>query len=308
MKKFIAMLIAAALLLCGCNLKDGERDEEAYSFRDARGNNVTVSSIERVVVLYGSFAEAWLNAGGELSGTTEDAVKERGLDLSEKTKIVGTVKEPNIEEIIALDPTLVILSADIEKQTEIGESLGKMNVPCAYMRIDYFEDYLHFLRISCDLTEREDLYKKNGTDVKVRIDSILSEIPAEENRTVLFLRAYSSGAKAKKDDNFAAAMLTELGCVNIAQKHPSLLEDLSMEEIILEDPEYIFVSTMGDEEKALTALSSGIGANPAWSELSAVKNDRFIVLPKELFHYKPNARWDESYRYLAEILYPEIFN
>jgi len=28
------------------------------------------------------------------------------------------------------------------------------------------------------------------------------------------------------------------------------------------------------------------------------------VLNKELFHYKPNARWGESYEILANILYP----
>jgi iron complex transport system substrate-binding protein len=80
-----------------------------------------------------------------------------------------------------------------------------------------------------------------------------------------------------------------------------------MEVIIQEDPDYIFVVTMGDSEKALQALQDGIEKNPAWSDLSAVKNDRFIVLPKELFHYKPNARWGESYEYVAKILYPDKF-
>ncbi len=315
MKRIFCILIAVVLLLCGCNLKDGDKTGDVsssanfpYSFEDALGNKVTVFSIERVVVLYGSFAEAWLNAGGDIVGTTADAIEERGLELFTETKIVGTVKEPNLEEIIALNPTFVILSADIEKQAGIGESLKSMNIPYAYMRIDFFEDYLHFLRIACDMTEREDLYKKNGIDVRARIDNIIASIPTDQSCEMLFLRAYSSGAKAKTNDNFAAVMLRELGCINIAEKHPSLLEELSIEAIVSEDPEYIFVSTMGDEEKALEALNSEIGSNPAWSELSALKNNKFIVLPKELFHYKPNARWDESYEYLAKILYPEIFN
>ena len=46
--------------------------------------------------------------------------------------------------------------------------------------------------------------------------------------------------------------------------------------------------------------------NPAWAGLSAVKNGRYVLLPKELFHYKPNVRWGESYACLAEILYPEL--
>ena len=64
---------------------------------------------------------------------------------------------------------------------------------------------------------------------------------------------------------------------------------------------------MGNSEKAIQALKDGIEQNPAWSGLTAVKNDRYIVLPKELFHYKPNARWGESYEFIAKILFPDQF-
>ena len=43
-------------------------------------------------------------------------------------------------------------------------------------------------------------------------------------------------------------------------------------------------------------------------QLVSSENDRFVVLPKELFHYKPNARWGESYEYVAKILYPINLN
>jgi len=144
-------------------------------------------------------------------------------------------------------------------------------------------------------------------EVKEQIDAVLSKIDKGNSPDILFIRAFSSGAKAKYDDNMACKILNDLGTVNIASRHESLLEDLSMEVIIQEDPDYIFVVTMGDSEKAINALKDGIGKNPAWSDLSAVKNDRFIVLPKELFHYKPNSRWGDSYEYVARILYPDKF-
>ena len=31
----------------------------------------------------------------------------------------------------------------------------------------------------------------------------------------------------------------------------------------------------------------------------------FHFLPKDLYHFKPNARWDESYEGVCDILYPE---
>ena len=53
-------------------------------------------------------------------------------------------------------------------------------------------------------------------------------------------------------------------------------------------------------------MEETFGSNPAWAGLSAVQNGRYVLLPRELFHYKPNARWGESYAYLAKILYPDL--
>ena len=129
---------------------------------------------------------------------------------------------------------------------------------------------------------------------------------AQNPPTALLIRAYSTGAKAKGMDNLAGVILHELGVKNLVEDHPSLLEELSMEEIIAADPDYIFVTTMGSSsQKALDALRDGIQSNPAWASLSAVQNDRYILLPEDLFHYKPNDRWGESYAYLANILCPE---
>ena len=86
-----------------------------------------------------------------------------------------------------------------------------------------------------------------------------------------------------------------------------MLEDVSMEEIITQNPDYIFVLTMGNEDNALNFLKNNIENNKAWKNLKAVQNSNYIVLPKELFHYKPNNRWDKSYEYIAKIIYPELY-
>lgn len=82
-----------------------------------------------------------------------------------------------------------------------------------------------------------------------------------------------------------------------------------MEKIIQEDPDFIFVQTMGsDKEKIFKKLKSDVESNPAWASLTAVKNNRYIILPKDLYLYKPNDRYAEAYEKLAKILYPEVFN
>ena len=300
MKHFICILLVL-LLLCGCAPKKEAAGK--FTFTDDLGYTVQLESWEHVVSLYGSFAEVWLLAGGTLSGTTKDAITERNLSLGEDVAIVGTVKEPNLEQIIAASPDFVILSADTANQVKLHDTLTLAGIPHAYYRVDTFADYLKMLEQFCAMTGRADLYEENGLATQKQINEILASVDKTIQPEVLLLRAYSTGVKAKGADNLAGFMLQDLGAVNIAQQEGSLLENLSLESIIAADPAYIFISTMGDEEAALAYLKENWETNPAWAELTAVKAGQVTVLPKELFHYKPNADWGESYAYLAQILY-----
>lgn len=341
MKRILPIFLALALLLTGCtavsttesasqtvsqvdsssqaSAPEGASEsasqpesagETAITITDSTGAQITLDTrAPRVVAAYSSFAESWLLAGGELCGATQDALEERDLGLPEDTAVVGTVKEPNAEEIIALEPDLVILAQDIAAQADIRDVLENAGLACATFQVDTFEDYAFMMEQFCAITGRDDLYEENVTQVGEQIEQARATAAQGDSQPqVLLIRAFSSGIKAKTDDELAGAILKDLGAHNIADDHPSMLEDLSMEEVIAADPDYIFVTTMGDEQKALDYLNGLIGENPAWSELSAVKEDRYVVLPKDLFHYKPNNRWGESYQYLGEILYPELFH
>ena len=334
MKRILPLFLALALLLTGCTaVSTTESTSQAVSqvdspssapesassqlesvgevsITDSNGSQITLdTSAPRVVAAYGSFAEAWLLAGGELCGVTQDALEQRDLGLPEDIAVVGTVKEPNAEEIIALEPDLVLLASDITTQADIRDVLENAGLACAFFQVDTFADYAFMMEQLCAVTGREDLYEENVTQVGQQIEEAQANAALSSTRpNVLLIRAFSTGIKAKTDDELAGAILKDLGAHNIADDHPSMLEDLSLEEVIAADPDYIFVTTMGDEQKALDYLNGLIQQNPAWSELSAVKEGRYIVLPKDLFHYKPNNRWGESYQYLGEILYPELFH
>lgn len=303
MKRLLCIFLAL-ILLCGCSSQ--QKTPAQLTFTDDLGYTVELQSWERVVSLYGSFAEVWLLAGGNLVGTTEDAVTERNLPLGEETAIVGTVKDPNLEAILAARPDFVILSADTANQVKFHDTLSQAGIDHAYYRVDTFEDYLSMLEQFCAMTGNPQSYETYGTAVQAQIDTVLDKVRGQDAPTALLLRAYSTGVKAKGADNLTGFMLRDLGAVNIADSDTSLLENLSLEAIIATDPDYIFVTIMGDDQAALAYLQENWENNPAWAGLSAVKNARVEVLPKNLFHYKPNADWGESYAYLARILYPEI--
>ena len=322
MKKYLYMLAAGVLavsMLSGCSVDKSKNNEQAVeettktaseagdvTFTDALGHSVTVNNPKTTIACMGSFAETWLLAGGELAGVTDDAYDENRTDIPDGISSVGTLNSPSAETIISMNPDFVILSANTKEHVELYDTLNSAGINTAYFSVNTFEDYLDMLNILTTITGREDLYEKNGIEVQNKINEVIESTKGKESPKVLYIRAFSTGAKAKDSTSMTGKMLADLGATNIADLQPSLLEDLSMEEIIKQDPDFIFVTTMGSsEEAAIEYLKTEVESNPVWNELSAVKNGRYIVLDKALFHYKPNARWGESYEVLANYLYGE---
>ncbi len=310
MKVKLAMLFLCTCLFAGCGTAEvlPEANEQAETqtgemveFTDALGVNMTVENPQRTAVLSGSYADAWLLAGGSLFAVTEDA---KGVITADDDMVMlGDLKNPSIETLIAEDVDFIILSAAIKEHVNLKDTLERAGINAAYFEVETFGDYADMMRIMTDITGRKDLYKTNVEDVRLEIEEQLDRVDGS-NPTVLFLRAYSTGVKAKGSNSMTGQMLKDLGCVNIADSEDSLLEDLSMEAIIAAEPDYIFVTTMGEsKEAAMDMVEELLVSNPAWNGLKAVKNNHYYVLPKELFHNKPNERWGESYRILADYLY-----
>lgn len=299
---FIAIL--SSLLFTAVACLPQTAPEDGYTFTDATGRSVTVEKNPgNVVSLQGSFAETWLIAGGDLVGVTTDAFEDFNLDLPD-AEIVGTVKEPNTEILLSLNPGFVIMSADIAGHKAVASLLDSLSIPYAYFKQETFDDYLNMLEVFTSLTGKPENYQTYGLALQERIDNVIAKAQAQQNKPeVLFARARSQGVSAKASDHMVCTMLDEFGCVNIAAKNPSLLDNLSIEEIIKQDPDVILVTFMGDEESAKQYLVKAWESNPAWSGLTAVKEHGYVFLQKDLFHFKPNARWADAYETLYKILF-----
>lgn len=321
MKRIFSVILLICMCctyaLCSCtetkNDLSADSETEAESvvrFEDDEGRSFSFTETPaKTAVLFSSYAEIWQAAGGSVDVTVGETV-ERGF-APEGTPLVddGAGKTINTELLLAEEPDFVICSADIAGQAECAALLTSAGIPAASFRVETFDDYLRVLRIFCDLTGNEDAYREWGLDVQARIQTVLDRA-AQQVRNggepdILFVRAATSekSTKAKRaQDHFAAAMLQELGCRNIADDAEILLEGLSIEEIMVRNPDMIFISMMGDEE-AVRAYMDGVLLEETWQTLDAVKNGSCFYLPKELFQYKPNMHWDEAYSYLYDLLY-----
>ena len=322
-KIYILLILLLTLIVTACNPKTqltentsstgdeyGIKVTDDYvEFVDGRGESISIKkNPKRVVVLFSSFIDIWTRNGGELVGMVEDDAKD--ISEIEGVEIVGKFGSVSLEKVLALEPDLVILSSNSKAQKELIQPLIENNIPIIPLKYEYKEDYFKIAKIFAYINVRIDIYESETLKVKNDIEDILSMVPKDKENKILIMFSSSKAITARTSQSTLGEMLKDLNTVNIADNANNLLDDknFSLEKIIEEDPDFIFVQTMGsDMEAVLERMKSDVESNPAWGTLSAVKNNRYIILPKDLYMYKANHRYAEAYRGLAEILYPEVF-
>ena len=310
MKRLLAFFLCL-FLLAGCGSQPAAHSgEDAVVFTDATGTEIQVKrKPETVAVLTSSLADLWLTAGGSVEVTVGETVERGFVDKAAVLVDDGAGKTINLEALIAAEPDFVLYSSDLAGQLECGDALRAAGIPAAGFAVETFADYLQLLKICTDILETPDHYEMFGLQVKERVDKLIETAQKQENQpSVLFVRAGSSAkyTKAKTAENhFVCGMLKELGTQNIADAAPVLLDGLSVEEILLSDPDAILFTTMGDETTGLAYMESLL-LDPVWQSLTAVREGNVHQLPKDWFQYKPNAQWDLAYAYLIELLYGDI--
>lgn len=311
MKRWTRMIafLTACLLLSGCGTSAQSRTPaEGITFTDDLGRTVTVSKPERVAALLGSFAHVWTLAGGTVCAAADDAWEDFQLDLPEDTVNLGGTESLSMELLFAAKPDFILASANRRQSLEWRDTLESTGIPVAYFHVTNFSDYLRMLDICTQLTGSREHYETNGLSVQSQIDAVKAKsqerLRDSEAPTVLTMRASASIISVKNSqDTVLGEILADLGCVNIADSDETLLDNLSVEQILIADPDYIFIVQRGDDAEGMHAyFRQFVADHPVWEQLTAVKSGHVYFMDKNLYGLKPNDRWGEAYEQLEEIL------
>ena len=299
MKKILVLILGVSLFLCGCS---APQNKEGYTFSDNLGRSVTVSEYVRTAPLIGSFAELWTLAGGSICASADDAWEDYDIDIPADAVNLGGTENLSLEKLLAARPDFVIASAKRKQHIEWMDILESAGITVAYFDVSDFEEYLKMLEICTDITGRRDLYEKNGLEIKGQIENTVKDAG---EKTYLLLRASATYIRAKKSSGTVLGeMLSDFGCINIADSDESLLENLSLESIIKKNPDRIFIVQAGDDPEGMKkAVEQMFKENPVWYELDAVKNGKVHFMDKKLYNFKPNAKWGTAYEQLEKILF-----
>lgn len=276
-----------------------EKESINLALIDANGREVVFGELpQRVVSLYASFTDLWMEAGGTLVGTVDGSTLPKSA--SEIPKLgKGT---PNVEDLLSYEPDFVILSAGRSAHQELADVLEQSEIQFMFIDYNNFEEMMSTYESFCRLNDREDLFDSKGQELKRKIASI-TDAQKDQSFTYLLLFATSKSVTTK-DDNIASEIINAMGGKNIAENDAVANEEskqFSMEKILELDPDFIFVQTMGSVDKAEARLEADVINNPAWQGLTAVQEDRYLYLPKDLFLYKPNMKYPDAYEYIANL-------
>lgn len=288
-------IIALCLLTLLCT------KASALCFTDANGRAVDVESPRCVVSLYNSYGDAWTIAGGKLAGSIADAFEDVSLQGAVN---LGSHISPNLELMFSLNPDFVLLSADVSSHREIAALLEDAKISCAFFSTPDYQSYMDMMQIFCEINEQPTIYQQQVETVQRPIQAILAEAQAlSDHPSALLIRANSTSVKCKgSEGSVAGYILRDLGFINLADGDHALSESIGMEQVIMEDPDYIFVVLQGaNTESAEKNLAAVLCDNPAWNCLTAVREGRFYILDRALYHYHPNERWAQAYEWIYEI-------
>ena len=297
---------------------------DSVTFKDATSTNGSTITVKKnpgkVVNLYASFTTLWYEAGGSVTGciggATSQALYEEyiGRDITSDAgmTVVATSssgKKWDTEQIIALNPELIICSTAMSGYSTIEKPAKAAGIPVIAVSYDDFSDYLKWFKVFCNLSGHADLWDSIAMKALDDVVDVLCEIPDGTAPRVFSMFANASKLEANTSATVVGGMVTAMKAVNIVDDWQntdgSERLTINLETVFAADPDIIIVQCHAGTDAAKTQVEETYGSNAVWQSLRAVKNGKVFYLEKSLFHNKPNSRFAEAYQKLAEILYPD---
>ncbi|SHJ18899.1 ABC transporter substrate-binding protein [Lutispora thermophila] len=296
-------------------------EDEVIFKDDSRREVITIKKKpQKVAVLYGSHACLYTEAGGKVSvgigGASAEALYEKqiGRNIMKDEGVVtiatsSSGKSWNVEAILAEKPDLIICSTAMSGYSTISKPAEAVNIPVIAITYNGVSDYLKWFKVFCNINEKPELWDSVAAKVANEIANIqLKAKKANKNPKVMALTAGKNGFSALLSNSDTGAIIKDLYGINLADISGSSATsvDINLEDIYTANPELVFIRNSATDRETAETLEKLVKDNPIWESLEAVKNGRVYILPQELFWYRPNHRYAESYKMMAEWLYPDI--
>lgn len=263
--KYSLFILVLLFAVFSCGKKE---EEKSKANAETKVNEKSEKKYDRIVVLDPAVVEMVYLLGGEdkLVGIAKlERSKIWPEEKTEKVESVGTFINPSLEKIIALKPDLVIES--FHSSDAIDKSLSSNNIEIIKIQANSIEDIFKNFQKVAKILGKEKEAEKIIAEKKQKIEEIKKIDTAEKKG--LFILA-STPMKVFGKGTLPNDIMEMLNIKNIAAGMEGMSPTLTPEYIIKENPDIILTFVKDPQEI--------IKANPQIKDISAIKNNKFVVL------------------------------
>ena len=263
--KYSLFILVLLFAVFSCGRKE---EEKSKANAETKVNEKSGKKYDRIVVLDPAVVEMVYLLGGEdkLVGIAKlERSKIWPEEKTEKVESVGTFINPSLEKIIALKPDLVIES--FHSSDAIDKSLTSNNIEIIKIQANSIEDIFKNFQKVAKILGKEKEIEKIIAEKRQKIEEI-KKIDTTEKKGLFILaptpmRVFGKGTLPND-------IMEMLNIKNVAAGMEGMSPTLTPEYIIKENPDIILTFVKDPQEI--------VKANPQIKDISAIKNNKFVVL------------------------------
>lgn len=275
----------------------------ALAFTDGLGREISLNGpAQKVISLAPSNTEILFAIGAGSQVVGRDNLSDYPAEAANVADIGSAYEALNTELIVSLEPDLV-LAAEINTPEQV-KALEDVGLTVYYLKNPVTLEAMYTnLEIVAQLTGHEDEAATLIESLSARVDAVTQKVAGLTEKPTVFYeidgtdpsKPWTSGP-----GTFIDTLITMAGGVNIGGVLSDQFAQISAEEIVLQDPDFII---LGDSAFGVTVES--IGQRAGWEELTAVKNNSIFPFDDNLAS-RPGPRLVDGLEALLAILHPDL--
>ena len=306
----ICVFVLAAAVGCGGGTPAEKKPGNAAAFatiKDDLGREVSLAKKpERIVVTSASFLEPLHAVGGDVVGRPDS---KSVPDWAKDKTSIGRVYNVDLEKLLSCAPDLVIANKGMNEK--LLQPLEINKIPCLVVDMKNYEEVKNEVRVFSQVTGEKEKGDALIQSMDDKIKAIADRIPKEKRR-VAILHSTAQGLSVQLDTSIAGSTAKMLGFVNVASGMTAMegnpdAAPYSIETLVEQNPEIIFVTSMGKLDEVKRGMEETIASNPAWQTIPAVKNGKMYYLSQDHFLLSPGIHYPDAVEEMAKLIYPDLF-
>ncbi len=212
---------------------------------------------------------------------------------------VGSYIDLNIEKILALNPDLVIATADGNEKGSV-ERLAVFKIPVLVTNPKNLGEVFETIETIGRITKQSHRAETMVRSLKQRADRVIQAcLPLSRPR--VFLQINEHPLITVGQGTFHNNLIKLAGGINISGNDTIKYPKYSLEQVLRSKPDVLLITTM---ERGVMAERKKERWRQ-WAQLPAVKQDRIYILNSDLLD-RPSPRLVDGLEALARAIHPEL--